>query len=139
MSPHSNNVYNHYQESNVALSSPEGLIVLLYAEFLCCLVLAKEAFMADDKLTKNKNVTKSVEILVELMRSLNTEKGGQVALSLAFLYKYIAQKLLLLRGNPTLELFDEVIKLITPLKEAWETIAMPSPSLPLQNPFPDGQ
>ncbi len=109
----------------MALSSPEGLVVLLYAEFLCCLVVAREAFVVDDRFTRNKNMTKAVEILVELMGSLDMEKGEKVASRLAALYEYIARKLLRLRCAPTIELFDEVIKLLTPLKEAWETIAVP--------------
>ncbi|MBI3358255.1 MAG: flagellar export chaperone FliS [Nitrospirae bacterium] len=129
MSPHSSKVYYHYQESNVALSSPEGLIVLLYAEFLCCLIVAKEAFVTNDRFTRNKNMTKAVEILVELMGSLNMGKGEQVGLYLATLYEYIAGRLLRLRHEPNIALFDEVISLIIPLKEAWETIAFENSSL----------
>ena len=83
-------------------------------------------------------MTKAVEILVELMGSLNMEKGEQVSFFLALFYEYIARKLLLLRHEPTLELFDEVIKLVTPLKEAWEAIASPTQALSCQNLSPDG-
>jgi len=123
MSPYTNNGCDHYQASNVVLASPEGLVVLLYAEFLCCLVVSKEAFLMKDGPARNKNMSKAVEILAELMGSLNMERGEQVGFFLALLYEYIAIKLFRLRREPTLERFDEVINLITPLKEAWETIA----------------
>ncbi len=123
MSPYINNGCDHYHESNVALASPEGLVVMLYAEFLCCVAVAKQAFLIEDVSTRHKNMSKAVEILVELMGSLDMERGEQVGASLALLYEYIAVRLFLLRREPTIERFDEVIKLITPLKEAWETIS----------------
>lgn len=128
MSPYINNGCDHYQESNVALSSPLGLTVLLYTEFLCCLSVSKEAFLMNDDQVRNQNLSKAVEILVELAVSLDRERGGQVGFFLALLYEYITVKLLLLRREPTLERFDEIIRLITPLKQAWETIAVPLPS-----------
>lgn len=126
MSPYIKKGCDHYLASNVALSSPADLVVLLYAEFLCCLVLSKEAFLIEDALIRNKNISKAVEILVELMGSLNIEKGEQVGMSLALLYEYFAKRLFLLRSTPTLERFDEIIEMITPLKQAWETIAVPN-------------
>jgi len=124
MNPYSNNGYDHYQESNVALSSPEGLVVLLYAECLCCLVVSREAFLMKDWTAWNKNMSKAVEILAELIGSLDMEKGERIGFCLALLYEYIAEKLLILRREPNIALFDEVINLIVPLKEAWETIAV---------------
>jgi len=125
MNHYSNKAYHHYQASNVALSSPEGLIALLYSELLFSLILSKEAFLIKDSVAMNKNISKSVEILVELMGSLNIEKGETIALNLAVLYEYIAGKLLTLRCQPNIALFNEVIQLITPLKEAWEKITTP--------------
>lgn len=126
MSPYINNGCDHYQESNVVLSSPLGLTIMLYTEFLCCLSVSKEAFLMNDDQVSNKNLSKAVEILVELAVSLDRERGGQVGFFLALLYEYITVKLLLLRREPTLERFDEIIRLITPLKQAWETIALPN-------------
>jgi flagellar protein FliS len=126
MSPYINNGCNYYQASDVKLASPEGLIVLLYAEFLCCLVASKEAFLTEDDATRNKNMSKAVEILVELIGSLDMKKGEKIASFLAMLYEYIAVRLFLLRREPTVERFDEVITLITPLKEAWEIISSPN-------------
>ncbi len=78
----------------------------------------------NDDTVRNKNLSKAVGILVELVISLDREKGGQVGFFLALIYEYVTAKTLLLRREPTLERFDEVITLITPLKQAWETIAV---------------
>jgi len=108
-------------------------VVLLYTELLCCLAMAKEALLNDDRNTKNKNTAKAVRILTELMISLNMEKGEEVALNLVSLYVHISKRLLQTSSDPTVAPFDEAIKLLTPLKDAWETIATPKaiPSLSL--------
>ena len=128
------NGYQQYQKSNVTLASPEMLVVLLYTELLCCIAAAKEALLRDDKHTKNRHTAKAIRILTELMISLNMEKGEEVALNLVALYIHISKRLLQTRIDSTTEPFDEAIKLLTPLKDAWETIARPSAMPPLTTP-----
>jgi len=124
MNPYFNNVCDRYQESDVLLSSPEGLVTLLYVECLCRLVVSKEAFLMNDLTAMNKNIAKSISIIAELLGALNMEEGGQISDNLAVLYEYIAKNLFLLRREQTIELFDEMIHLITPLKEGWGMMAI---------------
>ncbi|MEK7748092.1 MAG: flagellar export chaperone FliS [Nitrospirota bacterium] len=119
-----NNGYNHYHELNVTLASPERLVVILYEEMACSVTAAKRAFLADNHKIMNKYLSKGIEILLELMSTLNLEAGGAVALQLADYYQLIIKKIFTLRCQPALELFDEVLHLLTPLKEAWESIAV---------------
>ena len=73
--------------------------------------------------TKNKNTIKAIRILTELMISLNMEEGQEVALNLSLLYEYIAKRLLQAGRDMATGPYDEAIKLLSPLKEAWEAIA----------------
>jgi len=123
------NGYQQYQKSNVTLASPEALVVLLYSELLRCLTGAKVALLNNDKNTKNKSTAKAIRILAELMVSLNMEKGEGVAWNLVILYEHISIRLLQASRDPTPEPFDEAIRLLAPLKEAWETIAVPKSAL----------
>jgi len=119
------NGYQQYQQSSVTLASPEALIVLLYTELLCCLAAAREALLLEDWHTKNKNTAKAVRIITELMLSLNMEKGEEIALNLVALYVHISKRLLQTHTDSDTAPFDEAIRLLAPLKEAWETIAAP--------------
>jgi flagellar protein FliS len=120
-----NNGYQQYQRSNVTSAPPETLVVLLYSELLCCLISAREACRRNDAITKNKNTIKAIRILTELMISLNMEEGQEVALNLSLLYEYISKKLLQAGRDMATAPYDEAIKLLSPLKEAWESVASP--------------
>ena len=119
------NGYQQYQRSNVTSASPEALVGLLYGELLRCLALAREAFLRKDQTVRNKNTAKAITILTELMLSLNMEKGDQVAQNLVLLYEYVSKRLLQAGRDKTTAPFDEAIRLLTPIKEAWDLIARP--------------
>ncbi|MEK7703277.1 MAG: flagellar export chaperone FliS [Nitrospirota bacterium] len=123
MNTHLKNGYHHYHELNVMLASPERLIVILYEEMICSVSAAKTAFLAKDHKMSSKHLFKGVDILLELIGALNMEKGGEVAISLAEFYQMIVKKLFILYSEPTLERFDEVLRLVVPMKEAWGAIA----------------
>ncbi len=118
-----NNGYQQYQQADVTSASPEALVALLYTELLRCLVEARAAQMRQDKAAKNKNTSKVIHILTELMGAVDMEKGDTVAWNLVVLYEYLAKRLLHASGSQTTEAFDEAIRLLTPIKEAWQTIA----------------
>ncbi len=123
-----NNGYHQYQRANVTSASPEMLIILLYTELLRSLNAAREAQLTKDSTAKFKHTSKAITILAELMISIDMEKGEQIALNLVMLYEYVAKKLLQAGRSATTEPFDEAIRLLAPLKEAWEAIAAaPSP------------
>ncbi len=120
-----NNGYQQYQRANVTSATPETLVVLLYSELLCSLASARDACRRNDAITKNKNTIKAIRILTELMISLNMEEGQEVALNLSLLYEYISKKLLQVGRDMATGPYDEAIKLLHPLKEAWELVASP--------------
>jgi flagellar protein FliS len=123
------NGYNQYQRSEVTSASPGALVVLLYTELLRCLTAAREAHLDGDSAVKSKQTGKAIRVLTELMGSVDMEKGGIIAKNLVMLYRYIAKNLLAANRTETTIHFDEAIRLLLPLKTAWETIAV-SPSEP---------
>jgi flagellar protein FliS len=66
---------------------------------------------------------KALNIINELQASLDFEQGGQIARNLDQTYSYISQRLLLADFNMDLTMFDEVIRILTELKQAWEYVA----------------
>lgn len=69
----------------------------------------------------------AVAILEEGLRaSLNKEIGGQLAEDLDALYEYCSNRLIEANLNNKPELLNEVVKLLEPLRDAWETIGQPS-------------
>jgi len=124
------NGYEQYQRANVTSASPGTLIVLLYGELLRCLSVARDAQLQSDLATRYKHISKSIMILTELMVSLNVDEGGDIAWNLVRLYEYISKRILSASRSTTTEPFDEAIQLLTPLRDAWETIAAPAKQEP---------
>ncbi|MBI3608262.1 MAG: flagellar export chaperone FliS [Nitrospirae bacterium] len=119
-----------YQEASVQSASPERLIGLLYAEALRCLAEARDAVSRGDESAKRRWMRKSVDVLAELLGSLNMQHGQGVAAGLATLYEYLAKRLLQAHCDENTEPFDEIIGLLTPIKDAWDHISHASGALP---------
>ncbi len=116
--------YQQYQQATISSASPEALVVLLYTELLRCLFAAREAHLDNDSIEKSKQTTKAIRVLTELMVSIDMEKGEPIASNLLMLYEYMAKKLLGARHATTTAPFDEAIRLFSPLKTAWESVAV---------------
>jgi len=57
------------------------------------------------------------------MNTLNFE-AGKIAYSLQSLYNYMIRRLILADQTSDQQIIQEVIKILSELKEAWETIAL---------------
>jgi len=84
-----------------------------------------------------------MDIIGELDGSLNAEKGGEVAKNLHQLYFYCNTRLLRANMDLNTELVDEVIRILSSLREAFEIIkdkapdvAPPSKPMPQMRPAP---
>lgn len=99
---------------------------MLYEGAIRFLERAEAGFQLEDPVefntTINDNILRAQDIVRELDFSLNVEAGGELAVQLRRLYDYFDRTLLEanLRKDPTG--IAEVIKRITVLRDAWETM-----------------
>ena len=110
-------------ETGVLAASPIKLIIMLYDGAIAASHNAVSSMQRGDIINKGAMLTKAIMIIESGLRvSLDKNKGGAIALSLDTLYEYMGRQLQLanIRNQP--ELVDEVIKLLTELKSAWEAI-----------------
>lgn len=112
-----------YKEVQVNSRSPLELVVMLYDGALGSLSQTREAVVARDLRRKRDALSKAMAILSELQGALNMEAGGEVAARLDGLYTYMIGRLVEGNVNGDVEAFDEVIRLLTPLRDAWAQIA----------------
>ena len=68
----------------------------------------------------NTNIIKAQEIVTELMASLNTEKGGQIANNLMAIYSYFYQQLLQSKNKKNISLLKEILNMMKDLRLAWQ-------------------
>lgn len=113
-------------ESEVAQASPHKLILMLFDGLLSAIKQAKTHMEAKRIAEKGMALSKAVAILEEGLRSsLDKEVGGELAENLDALYEYCSDRLIEANLKNKPELLDEVVKLLIPIRDAWETIGQP--------------
>lgn len=107
----------------VAAADSHKLISLLYQGALLAISQAKGHMLRKDKAAKAKSITHAMRIISEgLLCSLDKDVGGELAQNLAALYEYMGKRLLVANLKDDVAALDEVSRLLTELKEAWEGI-----------------
>ncbi len=114
-------------ESNVTAADPHKLISMLFQGALLAIANAKNNIMRNDIAAKGAAITKAIAIIGEgLNASLDKSIGGELAQNLSSLYDYMCMRLVTANIKNDLAILDEVARLLTELKEGWESIR-PSP------------
>lgn len=110
-------------ESGVTAADPHKLIAMLYQGALLAIANAKNGMLRKDTAAKGAAISKAILIIEDgLKASLDKEVGGDLAQNLAALYSYMASRLLHANINNDIAALDEVTRLLTDLKEAWDGI-----------------
>jgi flagellar protein FliS len=120
-------------ESGVASASPQQLIVMLYDGAIQSLRAAKIGIMNRQPAEKGREISKAISIIDEGLRpALDVEAGGEIARNLLSLYDYMSNRLLLANLKNDIKMVDEVVKLLSELKGAWEALGAVEQGAPSQ-------
>ena len=114
--------YNSYQQNSVAVESPAKLVEMLYEGILRFASIAKRCIDSEDIEKKIYYINRTTDIFVELLNSLDYEKGGQVAHYLTGLYTHQIKLLTQANMENNKEKIDIVIKVVKGLLEAWKEV-----------------
>lgn len=116
-------LYKAYTDNNVLMASPLQLVVALYRGALDAVEQARRCLATEDIMGRSKFVSKAVDILGELLGSLDHERGGEVSRRLAALYCYMQKRILEGHTRQADEPFAECSSLLTTLLEGWDKVA----------------
>jgi len=114
--------YKAYQGYQVDGSSPLGLVLLSYEALYKSLGRVRRAIEAGDLAAEADHTGRAMEAIIELASSLDMEKGGEVASSLASLYTYMMKRLGEGMCSCSTEAVDEVIRLVQTLRDGWQQL-----------------
>ena len=112
--------YGAYQRVQAETSSPGELVVLLYDALLKNLRRALAGFDANESERVNDGLTRAQDITLELRASLNPE--SELAEQLVPLYDYMFRQLIHANTRKERAAVDEVIGLVTPVRDAWANV-----------------
>lgn len=115
--------YQAYAEGSLLNSDPVRLVISLYEGAIKSARQARECLKAGDIRGRSQSITRVVQILAELMASLDHEKGGEVSQNLKRLYSYMQGRLLEAHAKKAEEPIVEVEQLLSTLLEGWQGVA----------------
>ena len=118
------NRLNAYRQTSVKTASQGRLIVMLYDEAI------KQMDIAHDELSKEKqqldlihnSISKTQDIITELMASLDFEKGGDISQNLYNLYMFFNRELVQANISKDVKPLKDVRQFMSDLREAWVAI-----------------
>ena len=113
-----------YQEVDVLTMTPARRVLLLYNHLLLNLRMARAAIAAGDIEARSPRVSRSLDVLNELLFSLDRENGGPLAERLAAIYVYLIQEVTRADRERDGARLDRVIDLSASLHEAWVSAAV---------------
>jgi flagellar protein FliS len=119
----SRDLYQAYVDNGVVGSDPLQLVVAMYETAILRTREARMCLESGDVWGRARSISKAVNILTELISSLNPEVGGDIGRNLDRLYHYMQRRLQEAHVTKKAEPLLEVEKLLTQLLEAWYKVA----------------
>jgi flagellar protein FliS len=111
-------------EVAVETASPHRLILMLFDGAIAAVNIAKIEMNAGETTKKGASISKAIDLVMNgLHASLDMNEGGELAERLAALYDYMARRLLFANIKNSIAALDEVLTLLSDLRDAWEQIA----------------
>jgi flagellar secretion chaperone FliS len=115
--------YARYQQVDVLTMSPAQRLVALYTHLLLNLRHASRAIVTGDIGGRSMAVVKSLDVLHELLFSLDREKGGELADRLAAIYTHLIGEISAADRQQDSARLDRTIEIVASLHEAWVAAA----------------
>ena len=112
-----------YVTTQVGTADRLQLVIMLYDGAISFLGQAKEKMAAQDAAGKGLLIGRALDIIAELNASLNFQAGHELATNLFHLYNFMTSHLTKANLNWDLAALEEVLSILTQLREAWVEVA----------------
>jgi flagellar protein FliS len=115
-----NNAMDAYLESRILSADPIELVNLLYQTCTGAVREARHHLESGEIAARSCSINKACGILIELVASLDNERGGAISQRLCQLYDYMLRRLTEANFQQSDAPLAEVLGLLYTLAEAWE-------------------
>ena len=116
------NIQHKYLENEILQADPVKLVRILYRGAIDAVQAARMHLRNGAIRERSGQITKALEIIHELLRSLDHARGDNISRRLADLYVYMTGRLIEANVKQLDEPLAEVTLLLTTLLEAWSSI-----------------
>jgi flagellar protein FliS len=111
----------------VAAADPHRLVLMLMDGALERLAVARGCMERNEIGAKAQLINRTIQIIGELRGSLDIARGAEVAQNLDALYDYMIRRLLQASLKNSVEMLDEVGKLLRDVRDAWSQVPREMP------------
>lgn len=115
-----NKVSQQYARTKIQTASSGDLVIMLYQGCIKFMRLAKKSIVKGDFQNTNEYLIRSQDIIMELLTTLDNEKGGEVAENLAALYEFLHRELIQANMKKDPKRIEQVEEIMLELLEAWQ-------------------
>ena len=120
---------SHYKNvelgSRIEGATPHQLVQLMYDELIKALDAMAVAVRRNDYVQRGERQARALRILSALETSLDFDKGGEIAASLATIYREARRLLIAAAGENDGEKLGQVRNMIGEIATAWTQIGLP--------------
>ncbi len=117
------NLYKAYRQTQITTASQANLILMMYEGAMRFTRQALDSLDAQDPAGMVRNIQKARDIVNELSLSLDISQGGEAAARLESLYQFTLSQLTLANIKTDRAPLEAVLRVLTPLTSAWQTVA----------------
>jgi flagellar protein FliS len=116
------NAAARYQQVQLRTSNPGEILIALFDGLFKFLLLAKHHMVAGRRGPSGEAISRAFAIVSELYCSLDHSKSPELCANLSSLYDFAMDRLTKANLKREPELIDEVIRVLTPIREAFTTV-----------------
>ena len=108
-------------EAELSVADPHRVISMMYEGLFQRIAQAKGAIERKDYAFKADRIEKAIQLVIGLQTGLDMSQG-EVSQNFYDLYEYVKMRLNEASINLDVKILDEIVTLLTPIKEAWDNI-----------------
>lgn len=108
--------------SRVAGANPHQLVQILFEEALADLAQGMRAIENKDYAAKSRFLSQAATIVAALEASLDHSRGGEIAISLAIVYKFVRSRILRGAARNDATLIEAARAALADIADAWRAI-----------------
>ncbi len=113
------NPYKQYDDVTFGTAHPLSLVISTYDAAIRSLKEVIRSLKSNDVENRVKNVDLSFELISELRKSLDPEKGGDIAEKLSSLYEFFIREITVANAYQDADRLEPVIKILQELRDSW--------------------
>jgi flagellar protein FliS len=116
------NPYSGQLEQQVLCADPIELVGIMFDHLVACVIEARQSLLSGDRVARGRSIAKALGLVGELSRSLDMEKGGELAQTFQQLYAFVADRLVQAQNRQLEQPLIEAAETLRPLRDAWKEL-----------------